>query len=57
MQACKQTTEATLMFLPLQDEMEGLDLEGKTVEETTDLLETLFKAVALVCRGLGQFNH
>lgn len=47
MQTRKQTTEATLMFLPLQDEMEGLDLEGKTVEETTDLLETPFKAVGV----------
>lgn len=44
MRTRKQTNEATLMFLPPQDEMEGLDLEGKTVEETTDLLEKLFRA-------------
>lgn len=28
--------------MSLQDEMEGLDLEGKTVEEITDLLEELY---------------
>lgn len=28
--------------MSLQDEMEGLDLEGKMVEEITDLLEELY---------------
>lgn len=41
----------------LQDEMEGLDLEGKTVEQITDLLEKLFSTVTLVNQGLVQFNH
>lgn len=42
----KLTNQLSLLFL--QDEMEGLDLEGKTVEETTDLLEKLMSTVTVV---------
>lgn len=40
-----------LLFLPLQDEMEGLDLEGKTVEEK------LYRAVTFINQASFQFNH
>lgn len=46
-----------LSFLSLQDEMEGLDLEGKAVEESTDLLKKLYSEVTLVNQALVQFNH
>lgn len=46
-----------LSFLFLQDEMEGLDLEGKTVEESTVLLEKPLSTVIVVNQGLVQFNH
>lgn len=37
--------------------MEGLDLDGKTVEERTDLLQKLYNKVTLDNQGLVQFNH
>lgn len=46
-----------LSFLFLQDEMEGLDLEGKTVEESTVLLEKPLSTVIVVNQGLLQFNQ
>lgn len=44
----------SLLFLFLQDEMEGLDLEGKTVDESTDLLDKLYSSVMLVKQVLVQ---